>query len=301
MKKECTYTQGMLPRYLKGHLFRPQLKRVERHLASCPVCRSRSDALRQSDDTREFLRYLDPNEGVAGRVKSGLAGLSRLFFRPLWLAMIIACALTVQHYVITPLMHDPDLEKLDAGMPLPAAVQPETAPLSVPTPTPAVPAPPEPKKQAPAPLIAASKADPLVVTITLEKENEKAGIARINEAMKEHAVLTSLRFSDKVREVTGSLTADELYTFFTRIRDAGKITYKRSRLASAASGEPLSFILKLQTMAAPPRQSEERPAAIPADKTAERPAERPAESTAAVPAVEPEDKPAPPAPQQEPR
>jgi hypothetical protein len=293
MKKECAYTLGMLPRYLKGHIFLPQQKRVESHLASCPVCRSRHDALRQTDETREILRYFDPNEGFAGRVKAGFAGITRLFFRPFWLAMIIAAALAVQHFVIRPLLHDPDLEKLDAGAPPQAAVKLETPPVSVATPTPAAS---EQKKQEHAPVAAASKAEPFVATITVEKETEKASIARINEAMKEHALLTSLRFSDKVREVTGSLTRDELYTFFDRIRAAGKITYKRSRLASAASGEPLPFVLKLQSAAAPPRPPVERPASRPADKTVAGPADRPAEkadeSTAAVPVTGPEDKPA---------
>ena len=291
MKKECEYTQGMLRRYLKGHLFLPQQKRVERHLASCPICRSRHDALRQADETREFLRYLDPTGGLLGRVKAGLSGITRLFFRPLWLALIVTVVLAVQHFVISPMLHDPDLENLDAG-PLPtAAAKLETGALSVPTPTPAVPAAPEPEKQAAAPVAAAPKVDPLVITITVEKENEKASIARINEAMKEHTLLTSLRFSDKVREVSGSLTSDDLYTFFSRIRDTGKIVYKRSRLASAASGEPLPFVLKLKTVSAPPQMPEERPAARPADG----PAEKAAESTAVVPAA-PADKPAPPSP-----
>lgn len=295
MKKECAYTQGMLFRYLKGHLFRPQQTRVERHLASCPVCRSRSDALRQTDETLAFLRYLGPSEGIAGRVKAGFAGITRLFFRPLWLALVIAGALAVQHYVVTTLLHDPDLEKLDAGVPPQGAAKIESAAISAPTPTPAVPAAPEPKRQEEA-TAAAQKADPLVITITLEKENEKAGMARINEAMKEHALLMNLRFSEKVREVNGRLTPDELYTFFGRIRETGKITYKRSRLTSAASGESLSFVLKLQTSAAspaPPRQPEERPAARPADKPAEKAVER----SAAAPAPLPEDRPAAPSPQ----
>ena len=292
MKKECAYTQGMLPRYLKGYLFRPQQKRVERHLESCQVCRSRKDAMRQTDETIAFLRYLDPNEGIAGRMKSGIAGITRLFFRPLWLAMIVAGVLVVQHYVITPLLHDPDLEKLDAGAPPQAAVKLEAAPVSAPVPTPAIiPAVPEPKQQAAA--AAAPKADPLMVVITVEKEHEKASMVQINEAMKEHALLTNLRFSEKVREVSGKLTPDELYTFFSRIREAGKITYKRSRLSSAASGEPLSFVLKLQTAAAPPRQPEERPAARPVTA----PAEKAVESTSVAPAPLPEDKPAPLSPQ----
>jgi len=293
MKKDCAYTQGMLPRYLKGHLFLPQQKRVERHLASCPVCRSRHDALRQTDDTREFLRYLDPNQGIAGRLKAGLAWITRLFFRPLWMVMIVAAALAVQHYAIRPLLHDPDLEKLDAGTQPQPAAKPGTASPSVPAQAPAVPAAPAQKKQEPAPITAPPKADPLVITITVERENEKTSIARINEAMKEHALLTSLRFSDKVREVTGSLTSDELYTFFGRIRDTGKIDYKRSRLASATSGEQVPFVLKLQSVAAPPRPPAERPPAPPADK----PVEKAVENTAAEPVTNPEDKPAPPTPQ----
>jgi hypothetical protein len=291
MKKECAYTQGMLPRYLKGYLFRPQQKRVERHLASCPVCRSRNDALRQTDETREILRYLDPNAGVAGRMKAALGGIARLYFRPLWLLLIIAFALAFQTYVITPLLHDPDLEKLDAVVPPQSTAKLETAPLTVPTPTPAVPAAPVPIRPTPAP--AAPKPDPLAIIIVVEKESEKTGMARINEAMKEHALLTNLRFSEKVREVTGSLTPDELYTFFSRIRDTGKISYKRSRLASAPAGEALPFVLKLQTVASSPRRSEDLPAAKPED----RPVERTVDSPAAVPPVRTENTPAPPSPQ----
>jgi hypothetical protein len=280
MKKECAYTQGMLLRHLKGYLFLHQRKRVERHLAACAVCRSRHDALRQADETHEFLRYLNPNKGIIGRVKEGLSGITRIFFRPLWLVMIIAGALAVQHYLITPLLHDPDLEKLDAGPPQ-ALEKFETAPLSAPTPTPAAPAAPELKKQSPS-VAAAPKADPLLVTITVEKESEKASVRRINEAMKEHPLLTSLRFSDKVREVSGRLTPDELYTFFSRIQDAGKITYKRSRLTSAAKSEQLPFVLKLQSVSTPPRLLPEKAV----------------ESSAAErPIPKPEDKPAPPSPQ----
>src|SRR5512139_3444059 len=135
MKKECAYTQGMLSRYLKGHLFLPQQKRVERHLASCPLCRSRHDALRQTEETRELLRYLDPSAGIAGRAKAGLAGITRIFFRPLWLLAIAAVVIVIHLYVITPLLHDPDLEKLDAGPLPPQAGKIETAPHSAPTPT----------------------------------------------------------------------------------------------------------------------------------------------------------------------
>jgi hypothetical protein len=297
MKKECEHTRSLLPRYLKGHLFLPQQKRMERHLAACAVCRSKLDSLRQIDETQQLLTYLSPPEGMAGRLKervSGLSGITRIFFRPLWVLAIAAISVAVYLYVITPLLHDPDLEKLDAGpIPHPAA-KIETAPLSVPTPPPAAPAAPDPKKQ-PLPVVTARQADPLLVTITVEKESENASVMRINEAMKEHPLLTSLRFSDKIHEVSGRLTPDELYTFFDRIRDAGKITYKRSRLASAAKDEQLPFVLKLQTVATTHRLPVEQPAALPADK----PAEKAAESTAAEkPVTKPEDKPATPSPQE---
>ena len=296
MKKECERTRSLLPRYLKGHLFLPQQKRVERHLAACAVCRSKLDSLRQINETQQYLTYLSPPEGMVERLKervSGLSGITRIFFRPLRLLAVVAISVAVYLYVITPLMHDPDLEKLDAGPLPPPAAKLETAPLSVTTPPPAPPAAPEPRKQSP-PVVTAPKADPLLITITVEKASEKASVRRINEAMKEHPLLTSLRFSDQVHEVSGRLTPDELYTFFDRIRDAGKISYKRSRLASAAKDEQLPFVLKLQSVSALPRLPVEQPAALPVDK----PTEKAVESTAAeIPVTKPEDKPAPPSPQ----
>jgi hypothetical protein len=177
-------------------------------------------------------------------------------------AAIIAAVAIAYVYVITPLLHDPDLEKLDAGAPSPPAVTAEPAPVS---PVP------EPKRPVAAPVVAASKTDPLVVTITVEKENEKASVQMINEAMKEHALLTAMRFSESVREISGSLTRDELYTFFNPIQGAGKITYKRSRLASVGSAELLPFVMKLQAVAAPARQPAEQPVAKPSDAAGEGP------------------------------
>jgi len=96
----------------------------------------------------------------------------------------------------------------------------------------------------------------------------------INDAMKEHALLKTMRFSDKVREISGSMTPDELTTFFSRIQSAGKITYKRSRLASAGS-ELLPFVMKLQTLAAS-QASVDMPAAKPAPKPEAKPEAKPA-------------------------
>jgi hypothetical protein len=135
----------------------------------------------------------------------------------------------------------------------------------------------------------------------MEQQNEKAGIKLINDAMKEHALLKTMRFSDKVREISGSLTPDELLTFFNRIQSAGKIAYRRSRLASAGSGL-LPFVMKLQALPTPAQASEVRPAAKPVERPAEgpvsRPEERPAAGPADIPVERPvsrfEDKPAPP-------
>ncbi len=284
MKKECEDTRSLLPRYLRGHLFKPQQKRIERHLAECVVCRSEFDSLRRIDETQRFLKDINPPEGVTARVKagvSGLAGVRKLMFRPLWLIMIAAVIAASYLYVIDPLLHDPDIEKLDAGIPPSPAVTAEPAPRTLPTPTTAVPPAPQQKRE-PAPAAAAPKTDPLVVTITVEKQNEKAGIKLINDAMKEHALLKTMRFSESVREISGSLTSNELLTFFNRIQSAGKITYRRSRLASAGSGELLPFVMKILSVSAPPRQPAERPAA--------KPVEIPAE----IPVSKPEGRPAPP-------
>ena len=275
MKKECEYTRRMLSRHLKGHLFLPQQKRVERHLAACAVCRSQFEAFRRINETQEFLHYLSPEEGIAGRVKAGasrLPDVRKLLFRPLWLAAVVIAAVVLHIYVIRPFLHDPDLEKLDAGQAVPSAEQVKAEQVTVPTHTPTAP---EPKPKA----AAAPATDPLVVTITLVKENEKAGIRMINDAMKEHALLKSMQFSDKVREISGSLTPDELTTFFSRIQGAGKITYKRSRLAMAR-GELLPFIVKLQVVSAPPRAAVEQPVARPADKPSDKPAEKSAQNPA---------------------
>ena len=135
-----------------------------------------------------------------------------------------------------------------------------------------------------------------MVTITVEKQNEKASIKLINDAMTEHALLKTMRFSDKVREISGGLTADELLIFFNRIQDAGKITYKRSRLA-AARGELLPFVMKLQAVSAPPKAAAEQPVEKPVEKPAPKPAEKAAEPVAERPAPEPAVQPAP-SPQQ---
>ena len=275
--KECAYTRRLLPRYLQGHVFLPQERRIERHLSVCPFCRSEHDVLRRANETREILRDIAPEEGMAGwvlRRASRLSGLKRLLYRPLWLAAILVSAGVLYLYVITPLLHDPDLERLESGASLPSG-----APASAPSPTAAaLSGPARPVKQA----IPAAQIDPLLITITIDKEDEKAAIQHLNDAMKEHAFLRAMRYSESVREISGNLTADELYTFFDRIRSAGKVSYKRSRLRSG-QGEMIPFVMRLRISAA----AEQRPTVRPVNK----PVDQPGEKAVDIPVGTPVDKP----------
>jgi len=278
MKKECAYTQRMLPRYLTGHLFRPQMRRIGRHLSVCPLCRSEHDALRHVAETREILRDIAPAEGVAGRVfrrASRFSGLTRLLYRPFLLLLVLGAAGAIALYVITPLLYDADLEKLDAG---PAVISSAPSPTIATLPSLTLPA------LFPLPAVAPqapdAAADPLLITITIAKEEEQAAIGSLNDAMQGHASLGTMRFSEKVREISGNLTAEELYTFFDRIGRAGKISYKRSRLAPG-TGEMIPFVMRLRTSASQqqaPAQPVDKPVHTPGDRGAGNPVDKPGDN-----------------------
>lgn len=277
MKEECAYTRAKLPRYLTGHLFKLQASRVERHLAACPVCSSEYDALRRIRETEHFLRDLEAEGGIAATTRAVASAILKLFYRPLWVILILISVIALQRYVLTPLLHDPDLEKLEAGSSSVTTAPAATIHAAPTTTTAAVPAVQAGRKEP------SSATDPLVVTIIVNKEQEKESIRRINEAMKEHALLRTMRFSDKVREVAGNLTADELYTFFGRIRDAAKVAYKASRMKSAGA-ELVPVVLQLQVRTMPGLQDSPKPAGTsaekrPVEKTAEKPAENPERTT----------------------
>jgi anti-sigma factor RsiW len=279
MKSDCTYTRQRLSRYLRGHLFKLQQLRIERHLASCPVCSSEFDAVRRAAETKRILRdvELPHGEPAVARVAAAISSAAhRLIYRPVWIALIVLAVLALNHYLLTPLLHDPDLERLDASVQQDATTP---APVSTPAPT-QTPPPPRPRKTEPTAPVAAA-ADPLVVTITLDAEQERASIQRINDAMREHALLRTMRFSDTVREISGSLTAHELETFFNRIGDAGKISFRRSRLAAAGSGELLPFVVRLRVVQPVPR-TETKPVEKAVEKPAEKPVEKPVEKPAGL-------------------
>ncbi len=285
MKSECTYTRKRLPRHVEGRLFKLQQRRIERHLGTCPLCRSEFDALRRKRETEQFLRDLEPSSGMIQGVRKAGSALVRLFYRPFWVVLIVGAAVLLHRQVIDPVLHDPDLEQLDTGI-APQADVPAAAVQTAPTPSvSSLPeAKPEPASKAEVP----PATDPLVVTISVDGDHERESLKHINDAMKEHALLRTMRFSDKVREVAGNLTADELYVFFGRIKDAAKIGYKRSRLSAAGSGELIPVVLRVRVEPAPvvrqdapapaPRaeQPVKQPTAIPLDKPAEKPASVPA-------------------------
>ncbi len=275
MKKECAYTRKRLSRYLAGHLFLPQRRRIERHLAACPVCSSEFDAVRRIDETQRILRDFAPAEGLVRAGAASIVALRRLLFRPLWLVLIVAAAVASYVYVIHPLLHDPDLERLDASVPAasaPAAPHAHGQSLSTATATAQ-----EPKKAMLPNAATATAPSPLLITITVEKGKEKASIRRINDAMKEHGQLHSTRFGDSVREISGTLTAGELSALFNRIEGLGKVSYKRSRLASASEGDPIPFIMRLKTFSAAPRPGEEQAGENPVERSVEKPVETPVE------------------------
>lgn len=236
MKKDCAYTGELLRKYLRGHVFRPQKNRVERHLESCVLCRSEFEALKRKEETRQFLREISPETGILSRFKKGfsrvVARVAKLVYRPLWIAVLVLLAGAVYYYAVTPTPLDVELESIVKTAP---SGTESTAAASTPVVISA------PAATAPAPV-----AEPLMVTITLAPEKERTAIRRINEAMRNFIQLRSNKFSADVREITGALTPDELLTFLTRIKPTGKLSYNRSRVDAHPETQQLSFILMLK-------------------------------------------------------
>ncbi len=255
MKKECANTRKSLRKYLRGHLFKFEQVRIARHLNACPLCRSEFQALKKVADTKQLLRDITPPEGLA-RMKAGffvLAKLRLLLYRPLWLAGIIGAAVLVYINVISANRHDVEIENLEKSVPPSAVVA--SAPTVTPATTAAAPhaaatQPTGTRTAAQAPAV-----EPLVITIS---PRNRAAIRQINEAMRGHAQLRKMKFSDAVSEISGDLTAKELSAFFTRIEEAGKVSYSRKRFESFPAAEPIPFIVKMK-----PVPVEEQAAVIP--------------------------------------
>jgi hypothetical protein len=273
MNKECEHARRTLRKYLHGHLFMPEQMKIERHLKKCVVCSSEFQALKRVAETRRYIKDITPPEGMVQRVRAGVSGLSRLkkiLYRPLWVAGIIVVAALVYFYAQTPHRYDSELE--GTGVPLDTTTQPLPAAASssrVAAKAKAK-APVEPENTAPAPALSPG-IEPLVITISVD--DEQTATRRINEVMRGHATLRSMRFSDTVKEISGSLTAKELLTFFNRIENAGNVNYSRTRLESFPAAAPVPFIMRLKTEQRPvERPIQQKPAV----KTGDTPVEKPA-------------------------
>jgi hypothetical protein len=272
MKTDCAYTRKSLRKYLHGHLFKPEQIRVERHLRSCVMCYTEYQALEQAAEAKQYLKDITPPEGIVQRVQAGVSGLAKLkkiLYRPLWLAGIITVIVLAYIYVLAPPRRDLEIENLEKSGTV------SSAPLSAAPASPAQGVRPSPVT-APATTVQlpASQPDeavrtikPLRVTITVD--DEKAAIRRINEVMRGHGELRKMRFSDTVREISGSMTSKELLTFFSMIETEGKISYRRKRLAAFPSAQPVPFVmnLKVAPQAAGKPSQAEQPVVTPAEAT----------------------------------
>jgi hypothetical protein len=277
-KQECERTRKALPNYLQGHLFAFQARRVERHLKSCPVCTSELQALRYAADTKQLLKDITPSEGMAARREAMLLFFGRLrllLYRPHWILLTALAAGYLYFFVIVPSRHDPELENIERSLPAavvsaPAASRSALSPAlaAAPTPTPA------PAVKAPAPV---PSVEPLAITIT---PDDQSSMRRINEVMKGHAKLRKLRFTDAVREVSGSLTPGELQTLFSRIEQAGKVSYSKKRFSALSTAEPVPFVLKLKD--APPAPAKPAPA-VAVEKPAPAPVAAPPQPVVSSP------------------
>ncbi len=279
-KKECGHTRKALPNYLKGHLFRFQVRRVERHLKACPICTSELHSLHYAADTKQLLKDITPSEGMAARVESLFSFLGRLrifLYRPLWILLIAVAVGYLYFFVIVPSRHDPELESIERSLPAavvtaPAATSlaasgPAAAAAPAPAAAPVPAAAPAVKAPAPSPV---PSVEPLAITIT---PDDQSSMRRINDVMKGHARLRKLRFTDTLREVSGSLTPGELQTLFGRLEQAGKVSYSKKRLSALSTSELVPFVMKLKDA---PKDAPSAHAKQPSAAIAERPAPVPA-------------------------
>jgi len=268
MNKDCASVRKSLPKYLRGHLFKYEQIRIARHLNSCAVCRSEYQALKKAADTRRLLKDITPPEGIVPRLKAGAAGLAKvrvLMYRPLWLLLIIGLAAVVYLNIFAP-HRDIEIENIERSLPPPAPAA------SAPTGTPAMvsastasaavyeaAAPLEHRKQTESDLAP----EPLVITIAPASEQ---AVRRINEALRSHGQLRKMKFTDSVREISGTMTARELLSFFNRIDEAGKVAYSRKRFESYPETASIPFVMKMKSAPKPvdPTTRPAPPAAEPA-------------------------------------
>lgn len=256
MKEECERTRKALPDYIHGHVFRITRNRIERHLKQCAVCASEFDTLRRTEETRQFLHEVDRNEGIGHRVRDGiysLAKLKKMLYRPLWLAGTALVVAAGYYYAVKPRQLDIEIDNIVKTAPVnsfiavPPAQKQETGAATMPS----VSAQSQPHQPAPKPAVA-----PLAVSIA--PINPVSAVQRINEIMQGHGQLRKMKFTDTERVLAGTLTAQELLTFFGRIRESATVRYDRALFKSFSPGQQIPFLLTLK--AAPKAAEKQLPA-----------------------------------------
>ena len=274
MKTECRRTRQELPKYLSGHLFKTSQRRIARHLQGCVVCRSEFEALKRVEETRLLLRDINATDDIIGRVREGVSLLGRLkkvLYRPLWIAGILLIAGGVYYYLVTPKQLDLEIERIvktaPSSTPAAAAVASGTSGTtsSAPTKSAQLPAAEKPAVVAPVPA-------PSPLTITIIPENDQAAVHQINGVMRGHGSLRTMAFTDTQKEISGSLTAKELLTFFNRIETVAKVSYNRKRFEAFPAEQPIPFVLKLKPA---PKHAEAPAPASPAPQPAAQPSSQP--------------------------
>ena len=246
MKKECAHTRKMLPNYLRGHLFKLEQVRIERHLKSCVVCYSQYQSLKRADETRKYLKDITPPEGMVQIVREGVTGLGSLkkvLYRPLWILGIVAILAISIYFLNKPRQLDVEIDRIVKTAPSTSAQQ-----VGAPVTPAARPIAPKPQAvaQPAAPVsvpVAAPALEPLAISITID--DDKASLRRINGIMAGHGQLRKYKFTATVREISGSLTTKELRTFFNRIESFGKVSYSQKRFGAFPSAREIPFVIKL--------------------------------------------------------
>jgi len=276
LKKDCERTRKALLAYLRGHVYWITRYRIERHLGHCAVCRSEFEALQRMEETRQFLQYVDAPEGVAHRVREGIASLMKLkkiLYRPLWLAGIAVAVAGIYYYASQPRQLDIEIENIVKTAPVTTSSLTTT-----PLPTTAL----HLKPPVVTPLVASVQRTVPQLAVSITPVNETTAIQDINEVMRGHGQLRQLKFSERDRVLSGSLTGQELLVFFDRIRGVAKVRYDRKRLDSFPAAEQIPFVLTLK--AAPRTVDQSAPAQKPVPGTDKKPHE-PAEAAASAPAA----------------
>jgi hypothetical protein len=269
LNKDCASIRKLLPKYVRGHVFKYQQIRVRKHINGCPLCRSELFALERIDDTRRILEDVHapdgPVLGMMGAVRRIFRSLRVLPYRPLWLLVITGFAVFVYINLLAP-HRDIEIENIEKSLPPSSAPVSAQVPTSAPARAAAAPAPtpaktvvvasaPPGKPEKHPPTVGAS--DPLVVIITL---NSETTAEEVNEVLHGYSQFKRRAFSESVHEISGTLEYDEFLELARRIEPAGTVSYNRKKLSSFPEAQPIPFVMKLKSASRPVQRIPSEPA-----------------------------------------